>query len=64
MVESEIKTDYIGKWQNSKIEMIEMLLEGKEEEKITNLKKLDVNMYKEARVHQEIIAAYYEMQKV
>lgn len=44
--------------------MNEMLLEGKEEEKITNLKKLDVNMYKEARVHQEIIAAYYEMQKV
>ncbi|XP_018579802.1 IQ domain-containing protein G-like [Anoplophora glabripennis] len=63
LVESEIKTDYIEKWQNSKIEMNEILLEGKEQQKLKELKKIDADMYKESRVHQEIVAAYSEMQK-
>lgn len=46
------------------MEMTEIFLKGKEQEKINELKRIEGDIYKETRVHQEIVAAYNEMEKV
>ncbi|KAJ8918296.1 hypothetical protein NQ315_014166, partial [Exocentrus adspersus] len=63
LIENEMKLEYVENWQQSKIETNEILLQKKEEVKMVELKKIDVNTYREARVHQEILAAYSEMEK-
>ncbi|KAJ8957613.1 hypothetical protein NQ314_006516 [Rhamnusium bicolor] len=60
---SEIKLNYVRKWDNSKIEMNETLLSKNEQEKMDKIKKIDTDIYKEVRVHQEILAAFQQMQQ-